>query len=123
MLHFWSTATVFSRVPNPIRFVLPRSIRQQPGTLARISAYLNSPTSLPPVPRLYLYSPIDELIPPEDVERHAAQARTEAGVTDIRMEKFEKSPHVAHARTDPERYWSAVKRVWEESGEETTVDK
>ncbi|KWU43284.1 DUF829-domain-containing protein [Rhodotorula sp. JG-1b] len=98
-------------------------IRQQPGTLARISAYLNSPTSLPPVPRLYLYSPIDELIPPEDVERHAAQARIEAGVTDIRMEKFEKSPHVAHARTDPERYWGAVQRVWEESGEETTVDK
>ena len=98
------------------------SIRQQPGTLARISAYLNSPTSLPPVPRLYLYSPIDELIPPEDVERHAAQAKVQAGVTDIRMEKFENSPHVAHARTDPERYWSAVKRVWEEAGEKK-VDK
>lgn len=97
-------------------------IRQQPGTLARISAYLNSPTSLPPVPRLYLYSPIDELIPPEDVERHAAQAKVQAGVTDIRMEKFENSPHVAHARTDPERYWSAVKRVWEEAGEKK-VDK
>ncbi|GAA5870928.1 hypothetical protein JCM3774_003483 [Rhodotorula dairenensis] len=91
-------------------------IRRQPSTLARISAYLNSPTLLPPVPRLYLYSPIDELIPPEDVERHAAEARTRAGVQDIRMEKFQQSPHVAHARTDPERYWGAVKRIWEESG-------
>ncbi|KAG0658291.1 hypothetical protein C6P46_005842 [Rhodotorula mucilaginosa] len=98
-------------------------IRRQPGTLARISAYLNSPSSLPPVPRLYLYSPIDELIPPEDVERHAAQAKTEAGVTDIRMEKFENSPHVAHARTDPERYWSAVKRVWDEAGEQKKAEQ
>ncbi|GAA5991889.1 hypothetical protein JCM10908_002256 [Rhodotorula pacifica] len=93
-------------------------IRRQPSTLARISAYLNNPANLPPSPRLYLYSPIDELIPPQDVERHAALAKTEAGVRDIRMEKFEGSPHVAHARTEPERYWGAVRRLWDESGRE-----
>ncbi|BGP57893.1 hypothetical protein JCM8202v2_005542 [Rhodotorula sphaerocarpa] len=92
-------------------------LRRQPSTLSRISAYLNS-AALPSVPRLYLYSPVDELIPPEDVERHAAEARSGAGIRDVRLERFEKSPHVAHARTDPERYWGAIRRVWKESAEE-----
>ena len=64
-------------------------------------------------PRLYLYSQADEMVPWTEVEEHAEEAR-KAGL-DVRMERFEGSPHVAHARTDPERYWGAVKKVWEDA--------
>ena len=51
------------------------------------------------------------MVPWTEVEEHAEEAR-KAGL-DVRMERFEGSPHVAHARTDLERYWGTVKKVWE----------
>ena len=48
-----------------------------------------------------------------EVEEHAEEAR-KAGL-DVRMERFEGSPHVAHARTGPERYWGVVQKVWEDA--------
>ena len=51
-------------------------------------------------PRLYLYSQVDEMVPWTEVEEHAEEAR-KAGL-DVRMERFEGSLHVAHARTDLE---------------------
>ena len=48
-----------------------------------------------------------------EVEEHAEEAR-KAGL-DVRMERFGGSPHVAHARTDPVRYWGVVKKVWEDA--------
>ncbi|GAA6056047.1 hypothetical protein JCM3770_006998 [Rhodotorula araucariae] len=89
-------------------------IRRQPPILSRLSAYLNS-RAFPPVPRLYLYSDIDKLVPCADVERHAAAART-AGV-EVRTERFDGTPHVAHARVEPKRYWGAIQELWEQSGE------
>ena len=71
-------------------------------------------------PRLYLYSQADEMVPWTEVEAHAEEAR-KAGL-DVRMERFEGSPHVAHARTDPERYWGAVKKVWEDATASPTVE-
>ena len=53
------------------------------------------------------------MVPWMEVEEHTEEAR-KAGL-DARMERFEGSPHVAHARSDPERYWSAVKKVWEDA--------
>ncbi|KAF8193449.1 hypothetical protein BJ912DRAFT_901834 [Pholiota molesta] len=63
--------------------------------------------------RLYLYSDADDMIPAEEVEAHAAEAKGRG--LEVRMEKFEGSPHVAHARTYPERYWGAVRKVWEDA--------
>ncbi|TFK22764.1 hypothetical protein FA15DRAFT_671200 [Coprinopsis marcescibilis] len=75
---------------------------------------LNRPTLLPwlskATPRLYVYSKGDRMIPHTEVEAHATRAR-EAGF-ETRMELFESSSHVAHARTDPTRYWGAVKALW-----------
>ncbi|GAA5933842.1 hypothetical protein JCM1841_001315 [Sporobolomyces salmonicolor] len=88
-------------------------LRQHP-TLVRLYNYLNTPGTLPPIPRLYLYSKADLLIPFTDVERHAADAAAQ-GIT-VRKEVFEKTPHVAHARAEPERYWRAVTQLWEDSG-------
>ena len=78
-----------------------------------LNKYLLLPWFSKHTPRLYLYSQADEMVPWTEVEAHAEEAR-KAGL-DVRMERFEGSPHVAHARTDPERYWSAVKKVWEDA--------
>ncbi|KAG2159172.1 uncharacterized protein EDB93DRAFT_1118668 [Suillus bovinus] len=61
-------------------------------------------------PRLYLFSRRDELISWQEVSRHAEIAK-EHGM-DVRCELFEESAHVAHARVEPERYWSSVQEVW-----------
>lgn len=53
------------------------------------------------------------MIPYHEVEKHAEKAR-EVGLN-VRMERFEDSKHVAHARADPERYWGAVRRLWEDA--------
>jgi hypothetical protein len=61
--------------------------------------------------RLYFFSKADQLVPAAQVEEHAESARKEG--FEARLEKFDDSPHVAHARTHPERYWGAVKNFWE----------
>ncbi|KAF9500094.1 hypothetical protein BDN71DRAFT_1463354 [Pleurotus eryngii] len=62
-------------------------------------------------PRLYVFSKTDELVPWEHVDA-TAKLSAKAGL-DTRIEMFEDSPHVAHARTDPARYWGAIRRMWE----------
>ncbi|TLS23699.1 uncharacterized protein PpBr36_06116 [Pyricularia pennisetigena] len=62
--------------------------------------------------RAYIYSDVDEFIASRDVERHAAQAK-QMGLP-VRLEKFVGSPHVAHMRTDEDRYWSIVQETWDE---------
>jgi hypothetical protein len=65
-------------------------------------------------PRLYLYSRADELVGWEDVQAHADEARR-LGFSNVKTELFEDTPHVAHARADPKRYWSAIEDVWTQS--------
>ena len=62
--------------------------------------------------RVYLYADGDDMIDTRDVERHAEEAKELGG--EVKMLNFGKaSKHVAHARTDPERYWGAVREVWD----------
>lgn len=63
--------------------------------------------------RIYLYGDADEVIGPHGVESHARES--EALGWRVRLEKFEGSAHVAHARTHPEQYWGAVTGAWEEA--------
>ena len=89
--------------------VLAHWIFGKEATILKMRTTLNKYLLLPwfseHTPRLYLYSQADE--------KHAEEAR-KAGL-DVKIERFEGSPHVAHARSDPERYWSAVKKVWEDA--------
>ncbi|CAA7262229.1 unnamed protein product [Cyclocybe aegerita] len=62
------------------------------------------------VPRLYVYSEADRVVLAKHVKR-AIEEAIEKGY-DVRVERFEKSAHVAHARADPERYWKAVEELW-----------
>jgi len=61
-------------------------------------------------PRLYIYSKSDTMCLAKNVERHIESARSLG--YDLSVEVFEKSPHVAHARTDPDRYWNAIRQIW-----------
>lgn len=60
--------------------------------------------------RTYIYSEEDALVPSDDVEKHAAQAMDRG--FDVRLEKFVGSQHVAHAKTEPGRYWRLVREAW-----------
>ncbi|KAH7330742.1 hypothetical protein B0J17DRAFT_679440 [Rhizoctonia solani] len=95
---------------------------QKEDTFTQLHRELNEPRLLPQrVPRTYIYSDIDELIPSESVEGHAKKAREliggEAGSELVKLAKFEGSSHVAHARKDGKRYWDEVVRTWDASFE------
>jgi hypothetical protein len=70
-------------------------------------AYLNLQ-----VKRCYIYSDGDAFIPASDVEEHSAEAESK-GFKVVERVYFKGTPHVAHMRYDPTRYWSAVERTWQ----------
>ncbi|KAK0279126.1 hypothetical protein LTR35_008861 [Friedmanniomyces endolithicus] len=61
------------------------------------------------VPRVYLYSEADRLVPSSAVEEHCAEARN-AGYK-ASLVRFRGSAHVAHVNEDKVRYWGAVDEV------------
>ena len=99
-----------------------------PPVLMDVRQRLNSPELLPlsgsgagaeqdgaltRVPRLYIASKADVMSPFDEVLSHIEASRR-AGI-DVRAEIFESSNHVSHAKEDPERYWTAVKRLWRDT--------
>jgi hypothetical protein len=73
----------------------------------------NGPSREREVCRSYAYSRADPLIESRIVEAHAEDARRR-GFTVVHAADFgDKSSHVAHARTDPTRYWTLVADTWE----------
>ncbi|KAL0940585.1 uncharacterized protein CTRU02_203348 [Colletotrichum truncatum] len=89
-----------------------------PNPMDKMRASLNQPNLLQnELRRVYVYSKEDRMVDWEDVERHAEEA-SKIGFK-VEKERFEGSPHVAHARLDSVRYWGAVRGLWE--GEEDTV--
>ncbi|KAF5379668.1 hypothetical protein D9615_005754 [Tricholomella constricta] len=84
---------------------------------------LHNPRLLPwmykSTPRLYLYSRADEVVPFHEIERHIKDAEN-AGL-DVHSQVFEGTPHVSHARIEPERYWATVTSVWR--GADSGADK
>ncbi|KAF8903473.1 hypothetical protein CPB84DRAFT_1961150 [Gymnopilus junonius] len=77
---------------------------------ADILPSISSPTNAKAPPRLYVYSKKDKMTLSKHVESHIKEAKL-LGL-DVTVEVFENTPHVAHARQDPDRYWGAVKKVW-----------
>ncbi|KAJ1310816.1 hypothetical protein OPQ81_009336 [Rhizoctonia solani] len=93
---------------------------QKEDTFTQLHRELNEPRLLPQrVPRTYIYSDVDEIIPSESVEGHAKKAREliggEAGSELVRLVRIEGGMHVAHAKKDGKRYWDEVARTWEAS--------
>jgi hypothetical protein len=61
----------------------------------------------PDVPRLYIYSKADQLVPYQDVKSHADDAKAK-GYRATSEVLFESSAHCAHAMVHKEQYWEAV---------------
>lgn len=97
------------------------------GTMTGMRRKLNDPDGpfiKEDLTRMYIYSETDELVPWQQVEEHAHEAKDVynehfGGMGDQRilLEKFEGSKHVAHAVVDAERYWKAVKNLWSKNVE------
>ncbi|KAI0699859.1 hypothetical protein BC835DRAFT_1456025 [Cytidiella melzeri] len=65
------------------------------------------------VSRVYMCSDTDEITPLESVLAHGKDAKRLG--YDVRMEIFRDLQHVSHARAEPERYWTAVQRLWDDT--------
>jgi hypothetical protein len=66
------------------------------------------------VPRVYLYSKVDQMVDWTEIEDHADQAMGKGW--EVERVRFEKSPHVGHILEDGERYWGAVMQGWQKGG-------
>ncbi len=71
----------------------------------------NDPASNNEARRAYIYSDTDKMVTSAIIEAHADEAERK-GFQVWRRELFKGSPHVAHMRTDPERYWNIMKVAW-----------
>jgi len=83
-------------------------ITRAEDVITRIRRQLNDRKLFSPdVPRLYIYSKADQLVPYQDVKSHADHARRNGySVTSELL--FEESAHCAHALAHKEQYWEAV---------------
>lgn len=85
------------------------------NVVARARRRLNSSAYIAhAVPRLYIYSSADQMVPALDVEAHAEQARC-AGYSDVANLRFEASGHCAHASRYAEQYWSGIAGLFNKS--------
>ncbi|THH30710.1 hypothetical protein EUX98_g3471 [Antrodiella citrinella] len=86
----------------------------KPDIIEVLRQRLNDPNILPwssaKTPRVYIYSKDDQVVPSYAVEEHIATARSQK--LTVTAELFLRSAHVAHARADPDRYWSIVTNTW-----------
>jgi len=107
-------------IPLTLIWVLVRItqiVTRTPDTIEESRVVLNSrsllPWITPSTPRLYIYSSSDKITPYAAVEAHVNEAKL-VGLNVI-TDKFEGSSHVGHMRKDPERYWEAVKHLWDKT--------
>lgn len=78
--------------------------------LADLAASHNDRQKVRETLRVYIYSDADLLINQRDVEEHALEAQRNG--FNVTEELFVGSPHVAHVRSDPDRYWKIVNNAW-----------
>jgi hypothetical protein len=62
------------------------------------------------VPRVYLYSRVDEMVGFEEADEHADIAESKGW--DVTRVHFEKSSHCGHVREDEAKYWAAIMAGW-----------
>ncbi|KAJ7646905.1 hypothetical protein FB45DRAFT_1019188 [Roridomyces roridus] len=73
------------------------------------------PATDPHAPRVYMYSAVDSMVHAASVEDHIENLKKAVPWLDIAVEKFVDSQHVRHEKSDPVRYWQAVRGVWDRS--------
>ncbi|GAP90137.1 putative indole-diterpene biosynthesis protein [Rosellinia necatrix] len=86
--------------------------------LSKNARVLNDRNLVKQTNRTYIYGKADAMVDWSHIENHAKKAASRG--FDVRKEVFEKSPHVAHMRTDSQRYWRIVEETWRKS---TTIEQ
>lgn len=109
-LRLFGTIVVYSA---PLLIHLYYIVTRKPNLVERLRQGLNDKDIFSQyAPRCYLYSKADEMVRWESVKEHAKEAG-ELGFKDVETIRFEYSPHARHIMEDAEKYWSAVKELWE----------
>jgi len=103
-------------------FYAINTIRGNTPIFDQLRATLFSPDVLPTIldskgdvkttPRMYIYSKVDKIAEPAKIKAHLEEAERKG--FDVRVEIYETTGHVGHARKDPERYWGAVRGLWKD---------
>ena len=82
--------------------------------LVRVANDLNDPGLVSTAARrLYIFSRSDEMVHPDGVLAHCAQAQKRSYA--VQLEEFSGTKHVAHMVKDPSRYWGVVSEHWSSS--------
>jgi hypothetical protein len=88
------------------------NILRQPDHIGHLSLLAhNDPERAREAVRVYIYSPVDRVIPPKAVENHADEALSKG--FRVHRELFLDTDHVAHAKKYSDRYWSIVAQTWQ----------
>ncbi|KAJ5754050.1 uncharacterized protein N7511_008203 [Penicillium nucicola] len=110
ILHCLGKAMLFAFLVF-IKLVQYLSVSPDPISLARRvindTSLMRAANPEKSLTRCYIYSDADELVDWKDTESHAVEAETQGWV--VRREFFKGSAHVAHMKTDPDRYWTIIK--------------
>ena len=69
------------------------------------------------VPRVYVYSRVDEIVKFEDVEEHADIAESKGW--DVTRVHFNNSAHCGHVREDEAKYWATIMEAWRKGPRES----
>ncbi|KAI0397212.1 hypothetical protein F5Y17DRAFT_455366 [Xylariaceae sp. FL0594] len=78
--------------------------------LSKNARILNDPRLVRQTNRTYIYGKADIMVDWRHVEMHARKAAAKG--YNVTIETFDFSPHVAHMKTDRQRYWSIVDETW-----------
>ncbi|KAI0202518.1 hypothetical protein F4808DRAFT_458684 [Astrocystis sublimbata] len=81
--------------------------------LSKNARVLNDSRLVKQTNRTYIYGTADNMVDWRDIEHHADKAI--AAGFDAQKECFKDSPHVAHMRTDGQRYWATVEKTWDKA--------
>ncbi|KAI1813824.1 hypothetical protein GGS20DRAFT_577307 [Poronia punctata] len=81
--------------------------------LTKNARILNDPALVKQTNRTYIYGKADMMVDWRHVEDHARRASCKG--FRVRTESFDYSPHVAHMKTDRQRYWSIVDQTWKQA--------
>ncbi|KAI0871599.1 hypothetical protein GGS24DRAFT_53905 [Hypoxylon argillaceum] len=92
---------------NPLSFIAGEDF------LSKNSRILNDDSLVKQTNRTYIYGQADAMVDWHHIEKHAENAAAKG--FRVRKEMFENSPHVAHMRTDSQRYWLIVEETWKKA--------
>lgn len=113
LLRFLVSPFIILMVFTSWLWYIPFSFIAGEDFLSKNARVLNDRNIVKQTNRTYIYGKADTMVDWRHIEKHASKA-TSKGL-DVRRELFENSPHVAHMRTDSQRYWLIIEQTWKKA--------